>query len=234
MNRQGPRNWWRRAADIGHDFNQLASRFGYRAALGDFGYRVLRRCGVRSYATLVLQPETLNPRALENPHGFRTGFLSDAQVLDVSRRSPKLFSAEFAARARANGDRCYGVFDRDQLASFGWYSHRPTTFDERFLAVFDPRYVYMHNGYTLPKYRGRHLHALGKAHALSAFIEQGFQGMLSYTESSNHASLRSAQRLGKKRFGRIWYIRLGRHIRVFTVGCRSFGFYLRPSGATEI
>jgi hypothetical protein len=225
--------WLQRAANARTELEQLAARFGPRAAIADLAYRVLRRCGLQTYVVLVLQPETANPGALENPHGYHGEFLSEAQILTIGRDRPELFSADFAARAVAKGDRCYGIFAADQLISFSWYSQRPTAFDEIFVVEFDLAYVYMYKGYTLPNYRGQHLHALGKARALREFAAQGLKGLVSFAEANNHSSLRSALRLGKRAFGRIWYVRRGSDFRVFaTPGCRTHGFVIRPATAT--
>ena len=85
----------------------------------------------------------------------------------------------FIDEAVQKGDRCYALFDGDVLMSYGWYSTRSTRLTEIVgepVLHFDMLYAYMYNGFTLPKYRGQRLHAIGMAAALEKYTEDGQRG----------------------------------------------------------
>jgi ribosomal protein S18 acetylase RimI-like enzyme len=134
----------------------------------------------------------------------------------------------FIDEAVQKGDRCYGLFDGDVLMSYGWYSTRPTRLTEvagEPVLHFDPSYAYMYNGFTLPKYRGQRLHAIGMAAALERYTEEGEKGLVSYVDSSNFASLKSCYRMGFQNFGHVVMLKVGaRHVWRSTPGCKKYGF----------
>jgi RimJ/RimL family protein N-acetyltransferase len=130
--------------------------------------------------------------------------------------------------AFAKGDECVGCFDGRALVSVGWYARTPTRVSGSLTLDFDPAWVYMHRGYTLPAYRGRRLHAIGMIHALRRYTARGARGLISYVDAHNLASLRSVERMGYRRFGRIYALELGgRTFVASTPGCRPHGFRLR-------
>ncbi|MDB4995287.1 MAG: Acetyltransferase family, partial [Myxococcaceae bacterium] len=130
---------------------------------------------------------------------------------------------EMIRKSLADGDCCYGILDGDTLASYGWYSKRPTMMTDDLRFHFDPDYVYMFKGFTLPAYRGKRLHAIGMARALAAYAELGSKGILSYVESNNFASLRSCRRMGYDDIGTIVISKLGgRHYSFETPRCRDY------------
>ena len=63
--------------------------------------------------------------------------------------------------------------------------------------------AYMFKGFTHPTYRGRRLHAAAMALALTELGHRGVRGLISTVEWTNEASLRSCDRLGYERLGRI-------------------------------
>jgi hypothetical protein len=94
---------------------------------------------------------------------------------------------------------------------------------------FDPDYVYMFKGFTLPAYRGQRLHAIGMARALEGYAELGSKGILSYVESNNFASLRSCRRMGYEDIGTIVISKLGgRHYSFESPGCREYALRVDP------
>ena len=68
---------------------------------------------------------------------------------------------------------------------------------------FSPEYVYMYKGFTHPNYRGQRLHAIGMNLALQEYLDRGYRGLVSYIESNNFSSLKSAYRVGYRDFGRV-------------------------------
>lgn len=92
----------------------------------------------------------------------------------------------------------------------------------------------MYKGYTVPAYRGTHLHAVGISRALREFTAEGKAGLISYVQSNNLASLRSVARMGYRVFGTVYLLRVGRRVLTYaTKTCRDYGFWVesnaRPS-----
>lgn len=165
-------------------------------------------------------------RAFQN---YAAGFISEGEFM-------KWYAGEFmpsdeASRAFRDGHECYAFIDKEAgvLASYGWYSHVPTLFAQRFELHFDSAWVYMYGGYTRPEYRGQRLHALGMAAAARHYTDAGYRGIISCVELGNTDSLRSVYRLGYKNFGMVHVVPFfGWHLVFRTKGCRSYGFTVKP------
>jgi hypothetical protein len=206
-------------------FQENAGRYGARAALYDLHVRAVNR--VMSFDVLramrVSMADVTSAEMFDAP-GFEARFLSNAELHAKAREGTHDFSPEFLEHARARGDRCYGIFDGDALASHGWYAERSTPIDAHYMLHFDPSYTYMFKGYTLPAYRGKRLHAIGMCRALRAFTEEGKNGLVSYVASNNFASLKSVARMGYRIFGNLFLARAGKHAVAFASGgCLPFG-----------
>lgn len=151
-----------------------------------------------------LSPEELDPNFLQLDRELRAGFADRPALLAAAERDPSLeLSAAFICDAVARGDRCYAIWARDRLVSYGWYSNRPTDIGDGLTLRFNPRFTYMYKGYTTPDFRGRRLHGIGMARALVGLTATGALGLVSYVERTNIASLRSVYRLGFRDAGRV-------------------------------
>ena len=207
------------------EFREASSRYGARAALYDLQCRVINRV-VRFdvlRAMRVALADVPSAEMFEAP-GFDARFVSPAELAAAALAGVHDFTPEFLERAIARGDRCYGIFDGDTLASHGWYAQQPTPINEHYLLHFDPDHTYMFKGYTLPAYRGKRLHAIGMCRALRAFTEEGKRGLVSYVASNNFASLRSVARMGYQIFGNLYLARTGKHALAFASGgCQPYG-----------
>ena len=211
-----------------------AGRYGARAALYDLHVRAVNR--VVSFDVLramrVSMADVTSAEMFDAP-GFEARFLSSAELEATALEGTHDFSPEFLARARERGDRCYGIFDGDTLASHGWYAERATPINEHYTLHFDAAYTYMFKGWTLPAYRGQRLHAIGMCRALRAFTEEGKRGLVSYVASNNFASLRSVARMGYRIFGNLYLARSGKHALAFASGgCLPYGVRATVIGPT--
>jgi hypothetical protein len=210
---------------IVRELRETASRHGARAALHDLQCRLVNRV-VRFdvlRAMRVALADVPSPEMFEAP-GFEGRFLSPRELMAAARAGAHDFGFELLARAAERGDRCYGMFDGGTLASHGWYAEQPTPINDHYMLHFDPAYTYMFKGYTLPAYRGRRLHAIGKCRALRAFTVEGKKGLVSYAASNNFASLRSCARMGYQIFGNLYLARAGEHAFAFASGgCLRYG-----------
>jgi len=194
-----------------------------------------RRAGDRVVpnATLVCIYITLQDadrQFLKMPEGFTGRFLAADELHALAATGEYEVSREFLSGALGKGDECYALLQGGRVAAFGWYSRRATAVNEELTLHFDPAYVYMYFGYTHPDYRGKRLHAFGMTHALRSYTERGFQGLVSFVQSNNFASLRSCERMGYKEAGRIHSAKIGGKYWIrASKGCEAFGFRLVPN-----
>jgi hypothetical protein len=153
--------------------------------------------------------EKANWDYLALPPNLRFSRLGYRDLLEAAKTAECQLSREFVESALAKGDECYGIFDGTALASYGWYSRKPTLMENNELRLhFDSRYVYMYKGLTLDRYRGQRLHAIGKTRALTEYQARGLKGMLSYIESNNFNSLKSSYRMGACNCGQFHIVRI--------------------------
>ena len=202
--------------------------YGFWATVYDIGYRGVNRLLLyHTFRGIWISFPNLNKKYLEAPPQFQARFLSQEEIASLVSDPEGHVSEQFAEIALAKGDMCYGIFDGQHLASFGWYSQKPTLLQPRLTLHFDPSYVYMYNGYTFPEYRGQRLHAVGMSRALKAFSDRGCKGLVSVVESNNLESLRSCYRMGYKDFGILRAVGLFDKLWTFhSRGCEAFSFRL--------
>jgi len=138
--------------------------------------------------------------------------------------------ASFLEEALAKGDECYGILDGTRLASYGWYSTKPSRIDPPcFILRFRQDYVYMYKGLTHAAYRGQRLHAIGMTLALRHYLARGYRGLVSYVEVNNFDSLKSTLRMGYAVFGTLYAMTLfGQTFAHGSRGCERFGFSVEP------
>jgi len=204
--------------------------FGMNAALRDLEYRALNKVvPVRIFkgmTAILAQADA----TLFDPHGFevRIAGAEELYAASAGRDWAEELPRAFLDKALAKGDQCVGIFDRERLVSIGWYAHSPTAILASLVLHFDPAWTYMYKGYSLPAYRGKHLHGIGMSFALKHYSERGARGLISLVEFNNLKSLRSVVRTGYRVFGDIYVVRLGaREIFWSTPGCRPYQFHVR-------
>ncbi|SEM52606.1 hypothetical protein SAMN04487857_102449 [Pseudomonas sp. ok272] len=171
----------------------------------------------------------VDPKFLDYPAHLTPMFLSEQQLRHYALAPVNELPDHFIDEAMAKGDQCFGLFDGEILASYGWYSRQPTPIDppELFLH-FSTSFVYMYKGFTHLDYRGQRLHAIGMNLALKHYLEQGFEGLVSYVESDNFDSLKSCYRLGYRDIGSIYLIHLfGRYLSFASSGCAPYKLDLK-------
>ena len=178
-----------------------------------------------------------DPFYLEAERKYQCGFLDRRALKDSSGDESYELPAAFLKQAYEKGDECFGIAEGDILASYGWYSTKPTVVVNDLRLRFNDEYVYMYKGFTHPRYRGQHLHAIGMTMALQEYLRRGFKGLVSYVESNNASSLKSVYRMGYHAFGRIYVTKiLGAYLVYHTRGCQGYGVCLETGkgrGARE-
>lgn len=172
--------------------------------------------------------ERPDPRFTACEPAYHGEFIPESRLRSLAGNPANEMDQSFLDRVLPRGDECYGFFAGDALASYGWYSSRPSELDLPGLVVhFDPRYKYMYKGHTLRDHRGHRLHAIGMTRALAWYLAQGYRGLVAYVEWHNADSLKSCYRMGYNNFGNIYLARLfGRYVVRIGAGCRQYGFWL--------
>jgi len=160
------------------------------------------------------------------PPAYGARFLDAAELRAFAADPRNEMSLAFIDGARMKGDECYALLGGPSLAAYGWYATTPTAIGVPHLLLhFNQDYVYMYKGFTAEQHRGKRLHAIGMTRALAEYARRGYQGLVSYVESTNFDSLKSCDRMGYKVFGSIYLVKLfGREIAFSSPGCRAFGF----------
>ena len=202
--------------------------FGAAGTLYDLALRCINRVALAKVFK-VLAITAVQREFLELPAEFHSEFLSARQLRQYSRDPQCDLAADFVEEAVAGGDQCYAVLHGATLVTYSWYSTRPTIASDGLTINISPEYVYGYKGYTHPRYRGRHLHAIEVSRAIQEYLNRGFRGSVAYVESHNFASLKSCYRTGHRDVGRAFVVGLCRRCLVLADrGCREFGVSFRP------
>ncbi|MFT3776146.1 MAG: hypothetical protein QM820_63190 [Minicystis sp.] len=203
-------------------------RFGAREAFASLGLRVAERAA-DLHVLEVIVIRRVNDEYLRIEPRYRHGFLDAPTLRSYARDAIDDFPDSFLDEALSRGDRCYAIREGERLASYGWYSRKPTPVDLGGAFQFDPRYVYMYKGFTHLDYRGRRLHAIGMTWALQHVLDEGLLGLVSYVDAANNSSLKSCYRMGYEHVGRIYAGRVrGRALALADAGARALGVRIVP------
>lgn len=178
-----------------------------------FDFRILQ--------CLYVSKENVNPTFFHPKGSLSYGWIDEKALREFSKQYPHLVSSALLQNFLEKGDQCYGVKDGEQIISFCMYSNKSTLVTDQLKMFFNDRYIYIYNGYTDPRYRGKNLHAYSMALAMKKYQEEdGMLGLVTYVEAYNTPSLKSCYRMGYQKLGCIWIIRLfGRYfIKNYTEG----------------
>ncbi|MDA7503761.1 GNAT family N-acetyltransferase [Planctomicrobium sp.] len=136
--------------------------------------------------------------------GFEARWMTPEEVCEFSQDPSNDLTLEFAEGVKSN-NRCFGIMSQGRLAAYGWYTlHqvKPEYFFQTGMQL-PQNLVYMHKGFTHPDFRGQRLHAKGMQLALKSLNEEGVEAIISTVDWTNFASLKSCDRLGYQRLGRL-------------------------------
>ncbi|RMF60142.1 MAG: GNAT family acetyltransferase [Calditrichaeota bacterium] len=213
------------------DFDQIKrtyKNFGVGAVAYNFFYSAINK--VTFFKVLVgmtLHPDDVAPQFFEIPPPFNGKILSQEELEMFSQDPENDLSQSFLQYALSKGDQCFGILDNGKLAAYGWYSNKPTRFNDTLDLHFDGSFMYMYRGWTVKAYRGKRLHAIGMANALNHYYQAGYRGLISYVEANNFSSLRSVYRMGYRPFGKIYVVKiLNKHFLFYSGKCNEYGFSL--------
>lgn len=213
-----------------------ARAFGPQAALIDLEHRAVNKVvPFQILRGMTAEVADVDPKMFD-AGAFETRFVTRDELLAASLDDEvrEEMSPAFIEAALEKGDECYGIFDGDCLASFGWYASQPTELSPTLVLHFDPRWRYMYKGYTRSSHRGMRLHGIGMSLALREYAARGSNGLISYVASNNFRSLRSTERMGYRVFGDVYVARcFGRDLSWSSPGCARYGFRVETVETVE-
>ncbi|MGI9493550.1 MAG: GNAT family N-acetyltransferase [Geminicoccaceae bacterium] len=203
------------------------SRCGLLNTIYDAFYRSINCvCIFQNLKGMIATEESLTKVELPSDSGLTIKFLSNEELLDHSKDPSNELTSEFLEKAFQKQDHGLAILDDNKIASYGWYSNKPTRIFNNIDLFFSSDWMYMHKGLTKPEYRGMRLHAVGMCHATSYFAEQGFKGLISYVESNNFASMKSVTRMGYEIFGSVFITSLFDKFATWSSsGCMDYQFH---------
>jgi len=195
--------------------NATRRQFGWAAAvrllIDRLGARLLHRQVMEVVWLDLKQAKTCPPVP-----GFEFRFLTSHEVDNFSQDASMDIDSGLAKEIERGNSLCFAALDQGKLAAYGWYAIRHAAPAHCFgVGLRLPADVsYMFKGFTHPEYRGRRLHAAAMALALAELSSRGIRALISTVEWTNEASLKSCDRLGYLRLGRISQTGKPPHVRV--------------------
>ncbi len=198
----------------------LVRRAGVRETVVSLGLTAAARTiHLRVLQIVSIARDRLESGYLELPSEFDAGFVAEVQLAPYVAAHPELeMSPDFVRDAYARGDLCYAITRNGEIASYGWYSNRPTEIFDGLTFHFDTSFTYMYKGYTRPEFRGKRLHAIGMSRALDEVAHRGFSGLVSFVDRANAASLKSVYRMGYQPVAKIAIFPIKGSYRIVRVG----------------
>jgi hypothetical protein len=139
------------------------------------------------------------------PEGIEFRFLTPPELVRYACAENELDHTH-VARLAAGHDLCFAALQQGRLASYGWYALGSIegAHCDCVALSFPPHVTYMYKGFTHPDFRGQRLHAFGMRLALEELgRERGITSIVSTVGWLNWASLKSCDRLGYQRLGRM-------------------------------
>ena len=206
-------------------------RFGVIACVIDIIYKCLNKVTYfKVLRGMTLTLDSIDAQFLDNDSGREGETISGSNVSLLI--SPDIgMNQNFIDGAEKRGDWSYVFREHENVISYGWYSNSDVPIDVLFAISYSDQFTYMYKGFTAAQYRGEKLHAFGMARALRNVTKAGANGLISYVEANNFASLRSCERLGYKIFGSCWLFRIfGRFFVLRSPGCTRFEFDAQHTG----
>lgn len=202
--------------------SQVRKQFGTTAALQALTDRIGRKlCGLRVTQVVWLDLSATAELADDDPR-FTFRFLTAAEVRHHAADPDLDLSDDLAERIENGRDLCFAALEGDRLAAYGWYALECIEPEHNFHIPmsYASDTAYMYKGFTHSDYRGLRLHGRIMGLALRALAGQEVTHLVSTVNWTNWPSLRSCDRLGYERIGKIvalsgghWIVRTPRAAR---------------------
>lgn len=146
---------------------------------------------------------------------FETGFLEPEDMPFVSTSRNWNLPTEFYLKKLKEGQKCFGVKCRGELAAFMWVDLREFNYEgDKFTLKQDEAYFY--DAWTLDRFRGKRIAPYMRYQCYRALGQVGRKKFYSLTEYFNTPAAKFKERLGAKN------IKLGIFIKLFEKRCWTF------------
>ena len=137
------------------------------------------------------------------PPGYSVSQVTGAEV-ERARDKEMARQAGFDGRDSLG----FAVFHDREIVSLGWIWHGARYREERNFWPLGPREAKVVQSFTIPSERGRGLSALLMQHCNQELKVRGFERVYTRIWWNHHASLRSAEKLGRKHIATMLELRL--------------------------
>jgi hypothetical protein len=124
-----------------------------------------------------------------------------AEIAAASKLIPEVLCQDFVETALGKGDTCIGVFVRNELVSFQWFSLTKTSLTEDVSVTLPATFLYAYNSYTVPGYRGLHYHAQRRIFAGRMLAAKRQLTMVAIVNADNSASILASAYMPPSRTG---------------------------------
>lgn len=175
-----------------------------------------------------LDLQAIDSKSFPAASKFQMARLEPAELIRKDNLEEYQMSAGFLKEMQQKGDICYGVMRNGRLASYCWYSHKPTLLFEGDLELkFSAKCMYVYKVYTHPDFRGRRLVAFGMSNATRELSKQGCDCLVSIVEVDNFSMMKAMVRMGWETTGKFICFKFFKKHHVFSTGrIKDFGFDL--------
>jgi ribosomal protein S18 acetylase RimI-like enzyme len=179
-------------------------------------YRILRKYAIANIS-LFFSLRTDAMGRIDIPHGIEIRQCSSENLRDATRDSDHQFAESDFSMLDSGKSSCFAAFEGQTLVGFAWVGYgiidcemnhdgKPETGLPIQLAK-DAVYVYQ--VFVFPNYRGRRIYAALLSEMADTLGKNGIQTFVLATEASNWSALRAVRRMGFKKLGTTWLLKVG-------------------------
>lgn len=200
-----------------------------------FAYRAARRLlGLNVADILALDLDQMR-ETLPEKSKFDFRFLSADEIRSAAGDPVNDLDVNIAERLERGRNYCVGAFEGGRLVNYSWYALDHVEPEHSFGAglTLPQDAIYMHKAFTLPEYRGQRVHQATIHRASRIFARMGIRRLIAIVEYGNWASLRSHERMGCRRTGRLWMLRRKLVAQQGDIGLKAFRSFSESTADTN-
>ena len=191
-------------------FSNLRRHHGTAAALGWLTARSLEKTVQLEVSELCCLDNSQRSNSVGSDRRlnskFASRFLTPIEIASFGIDPANDLAVDFASRASAGLDYCFGIVDRERLAAYSWYALRSIE-GVHHVGVpmsFPADMAYMYKAFTHPDYRGKALYGIGVSQALEALASRGIRRLVTSINRVNFASRAGCRKIGFQSLGNLW------------------------------
>lgn len=207
----------------------INKRYGRKALLHFIKYSLINKIYFyKELQCFSLTEKMFKMESINTSSTYSARKLSKNEVHLYAQNTLYEMPPSFVERAMHKQDACYAIFDNEQLATYVWCSEKPTRINSALKVHFNPEWIYIYKGFTLPQYRGKRFLATIMNKILSDYTQAGYKGLVSYVESNNFSSLQAVRQMGYQSFGSVSIKQYGTQLAIsHDPSCKDFNFTVK-------